>query len=251
MNTNELLLQADDGGLFGDLPGWLGNALSEIVAALPRLIGAIIILLLGWAIGAAIGKAVARVADSVGIDRRAGDTPLGRVFGSSQNAVSQFLGKVTAWFVYALAILAAANTLAIPILSAWIARAVSYLPAFIAGLVVIIGGFIVSDFVGDAIQRTRAATETMYTTWFATGVRFFLYFIAVVIGLDTMGIDVQILYLFAQAMAWGLAAGIALAIGIAFGWGGHDYVAAHIDDWMGRARSGTPTPQSSTGSDDD
>ncbi|PSP56099.1 hypothetical protein BRC82_02905 [Halobacteriales archaeon QS_1_67_19] len=237
-------LQTDDGQLFGNLPEWLGNALSEIVAALPRLIGAILILILGWIIGAALGKAVAAVADRMEIDRRARDTPLSRMLGDSRDALSNFVGRVTAWFVYALAVLAAANTLAIPILSEWIATAVSYLPAFIAGLFIIIGGFIVSDFVGDAIERTRAAAQTAYATWFATGVRFFLYFVAIVIGLDTMGIDVQILYTFARALAWGFAAGVALAIGVAFGWGGKDYVAAHIDEWMGRAKRQTPRPRS-------
>ena len=113
----------------------------------------------------------------------------------------------------------------------------SYLPAFIAGLLVIIGGFIVTDFIGDAIERTRAATKTAYATWFATGVRMFLYFTAVVIGLDTIGIDVQILYVFAQALAWGLAAGLALAIGISFGWGGKDYVANNMNRWAGSTRS--------------
>ncbi|WP_132057947.1 mechanosensitive ion channel family protein [Halorussus amylolyticus] len=248
------VLQQD--GVLGDLPGWLGDALSQIIAAIPRLVGAILILLVGWVVGRAVRRVVAGVADRAGIDKQARDTPLGRMFGDSRNAVSNFLGSVGAWFVYALAILAAANTLAIPILSEWISTAVSYLPAFIAGLVVIIGGFIVSDFIGDAIERTRAATETAYTSWFANGVRFFLYFVALVIGLDTMGIDVEILYLFARAMAWGLAAGVALAVGIAFGWGGHDYVANNINRWAGTARSGassmsTQGQGSPSGDDDD
>ncbi|WP_115864829.1 mechanosensitive ion channel family protein [Halorussus litoreus] len=235
MNEHFVPLQAD--GFLGDLPDWLGNALSEIVAALPRLLGAIVILLIGWAIGKALGGVVSRIADRAGIDRSAGDTPIGRMMGDSPNALSNFLGTVTAWFVYALAILAAANTLAIPILSNWIATAVSYLPAFVAGLLVIIGGFIVADFIGDAIERTRAAAETAYASWFATGVRMFLYFTAVVIGLDTMGIDVEILYVFANALAWGLALGAGAAIAIAFGWGGHDYVANNMNRWAGNART--------------
>jgi small-conductance mechanosensitive channel len=160
---------------------------------LARLIGAIVILVIGWIVGMALGRAVAGIADRVGIDRQARSTPLRRMLGDSRDAVSSFLGKVTKWFVYALAILAAANTLAIPILSQWIATAVSYLPAFIAGLLVIIGGFVVAEFIGDAVERTRAATKTAYATWFATGVRMFLYFTAVVIGLDSMDIDVEIL----------------------------------------------------------
>jgi len=58
-----------------------------------------------------------------------------------------------------------------------------------------------------------------------------------------MGVDVQILNTFAQAAAWGLAAGIALAIGIAFGLGGRDYVATNIGDWLpGRAPDPESTP---------
>ncbi|USZ69861.1 hypothetical protein NGM10_15770 (plasmid) [Halorussus salilacus] len=248
------VLQADGGGLLGDLPGWLGNTLSEILTALPRLVGALLILAIGWALGKAVGKVVAGVADRAGLDRRAGDTPLGRMMGDSRDAMSNFLGTVGAWFVYALAILAAANTLAIPVLSEWIATAVSYLPSFIAGLLVIVGGFIVADFIGDAIKRTRAATESTYTQYFGSGVQVFLYFTAIVIGLDTMGIAVDILYVFARAMAWGLAAGVALAIGIAFGWGGHGFVADNLGRWSGSARNTasdmTPQGQGSPADDD-
>jgi len=78
---------------------------------------------------------------------------------------------------------------------------------------------------------------------FADGLRVFLYFVVTVIGLGTMGVDVQILNTFAQAAAWGLAAGIALAIGIAFGLGGRDYVATNIGDWLpGRAPDPESTP---------
>lgn len=88
-------------------------------------------------------------------------------------------------------------------------------------LAIIIVGFVVADFVADAIRRTRAPTEAgAVTRWFAQGTRLFLYFIVLTIDLDTMGIDVGILFVSARAVAWGLA--IALGAGIALGWGGKD-----------------------------
>jgi ABC-type siderophore export system fused ATPase/permease subunit len=228
------------------VPEFLENTIASIIAFLPRLVGALLILLVGWIIGRALAGLVSRLADRVGLGQMVTDTPLGRIMGGSQRAVSKTFGRIAAWFVYALAILAAANALAIPILSEWIATAVSYLPAFIAGLLVIVLGFVVADFIADMITRTRAATQSRYTSWFATGTRMFLYFTAIVIGLDTMGIDVSILYLFARALAWGFAAAIALGVGIALGWGGRDYVAHNIDRWMSSARQETPSPEQSS-----
>ena len=225
------------------IPEFLEQTVAQIVAFLPRLAGAFIVLLIGWIVGVAAAKLVMGLTDRIELDRMVLETPLGRLAGGSEQAVSKTFGTITKWFVYAIAILAAANVLAIPTLSAWIQTVVSYIPAFIAGLAVIIGGFVVADFIGDAMMRTRAATQTEYTTWFATGTRMFLYFTAVVIGLDTMGIDVGILYLFARALAWGLAAAIALGVGIAVGWGAHNYVSNNVDKWMGNVSQATPNPQ--------
>ncbi|ELZ06633.1 MULTISPECIES: mechanosensitive ion channel family protein [Natrialba] len=223
------------------VPEWLQDPVAELVVFLPRLIGALVILLIGWVVGRFAARVVRRIADGIELDRMVLETPLGRILGGTERAVSRAFGKLGKWFVYALAILAAANALAIPTLSEWIATAVSYLPAFIAGLLVIVFGFVVADFIGDVIERTRAAAETAYASWFANGARMFLYFTAIVIGLDTMGIDVGILYVFARALAWGLAAAVAIGAGVAFGWGGKDYVAENIDRWMGRTSSVTPT----------
>lgn len=228
------------------VPEFLRDTVANIVAFLPRLVGALVILLIGWIIGRVVAAAVRRLVDAVELDRAVLDTPLGDMLGGTERAVSGAFGMLGKWFVYALAILAAADVLAIPLLSQWINRAVTYLPAFIAGLAIIVVGFVVADFVGDAIQRTSAATETAYTSWVATGVKLFLYFTVLVIGLDTMGVDVGILYVFARAMAWGVAAAIALGAGIALGWGGKDYVANNIDRWSGRASSSMPEPQESS-----
>ena len=231
------------------IPDFLQETVAAMVAFLPRLVGAIVILLIGWAVGVGVARLVTAIADRVQLDRMVLETPLGRVLGGTEDAVSGAFGTIAKWFVYALAILAAANVLAIPLLSQWIQTAVSYLPAFVAGLLVVVLGFVVADFVGDAIMRTRAATQTAYTSWFAAGTRMFLYFTAIVIGLDTMGVDVGILYVFAEAFAWGLAAAIAIGAGIALGWGGHSYVQENIGRWMGQAASATPEPRGSPQAD--
>ncbi|ACM57199.1 Conserved TM helix repeat-containing protein [Halorubrum lacusprofundi ATCC 49239] len=237
--TDPLMLQIDVPGE----PRYLQESIADIIAFLPRLIGAVVILLVGWIIGRLVAGAVRRIVDRTEVDRLVMNTPLGGALGGSERAISRSLGRAAGYFVYALAILTAADALDVELLSEWIAAAVSYLPAFIAGVLIIVIGFVLADFVADIAAHTETVTETSYTDVFADGLRVFLYFVVTVIGLGTMGVDVQILNTFAQAAAWGLAAGIALAIGIAFGLGGRDYVATNIGDWLpGRAPDPESTP---------
>ncbi|ELY38216.1 mechanosensitive ion channel family protein [Natronorubrum tibetense] len=219
------------------LPEFLQDTVASMVAFVPRLIGALLILLIGWIIGRVVAGVVMRIADGIELDRMVLETPLGRMLGGTESAVSHAFGTLAKWFVYAIAILAASNVLAIPELSAWVATAVTYLPLLIAGIAVIVVGFVVADFIGDVIERTQATTGSGATKLFASGVRIFLYFTAIVIGLDTMGIDVGILYVFARALAWGLAAAVAIGFGVAFGLGGREYVSENIGDWASRTPS--------------
>lgn len=219
-----------------DVGTFVDQLLTDIVAVAPRIAGALIILLIGWVVGRVLGSVVRRLVDGAGIDRQVLRTPLGGALGGTERAVSDAMGKVAAYFVYALAILAAADALAVDMLSLWISEAVSYLPAFVAGALIIVLGFVLADFLGDIIANTESMTDTGYTDLFANGVRMFLYFVVTVIGLGTMGVDVAILNTFATALAGGLAVGVALAIGIAFGLGGRDYVAENIAGWMSRGR---------------
>jgi small-conductance mechanosensitive channel len=243
MSLNTLVLQTG-------LPA-VDQTISDVVAFTPRLVGAIIVLLIGWVVGRLVYGVISRTVDRLEIDRQVLRTPIGRMLGGSERAVSRAFGTLGAWFVYALAILAATDVLAVELFSTWVSTAVSYLPAFIAGALLIVVGFVVADFLADAIGRTETVTDTKYTDWFADGVRVFLYFVAIVMGLGTMGVDVEILFTFAQAAALGVAAGIALAIGIGFGWGSKDYIAQNIGGWVGSASEPLPAGQPDGGTETD
>lgn len=236
MTYQQIVLQAP-------IPSYFTEALTAFVNFLPQLVGAIIILLIGWVIGRVVGGVIRRVVDRSTVDRRVAATPLGDALGGTEKAISRSLGRVGSYFVYALALLAAADALAIELLSEWIAAAVSYIPAFIAGILVIVIGFILADFVADVVAGTDAMTNVSYTGAVANGLRVFGYFLAVVVGLGTIGIDVQILYLFSAAIAGGLALGVALAVGLAVGLGGRDYVADNVGTWVsGRSLPGGRGP---------
>lgn len=152
---------------------WTATA-EELVLALPNLIGAAIILLFGWLIGRTIGGYITALADKIGLDRHIRDTAAGKMISRSERGIAVALGKITKWFIYAIAILAAASLLEIAILSQWVSQVLLYIPAFIGGLLVILLGIIIADMIGDMIKRTKATTHARYTDWVAEAVEIFL-----------------------------------------------------------------------------
>lgn len=216
---------------------WMEAPIANTINFMPNLIGALIILFIGWIAGRIVGSIVGRITNRVGLDRSLRSTPLGRVSGDGDHEVANIFNLLARWLVYGIAILAAANVLAIPALSQWLTVALTYLPVFIGGVLIIVLGFILADFIGNMIERTHTAGRAKYTFWIADAARIALYFVAIVVGLGTMGVDVTILYILAIAAAGGLAIGLALAIGIGFGWGIKDYVDNHIDHWARKAKN--------------
>jgi len=202
-----------------------------LVSWVPKLIAVIIILLVGWIVGRLLGKGVSKLLDKVGLDDALKKTVVGKAIERSGMTTAGFFDVIVRLFVYLVAIFAAVDYLGIEVLSEYMKAVVEYLPSLLAGIFVIIVGFIISDFIGDALTAVGKEAKVAYASLFATGLKFFLYFIVIVMGLQMMKIDVSIIYLFAQAMAWGAALGIGAGLGIAVGWGFKDYVAKKAEEW--------------------
>jgi len=209
--------------------------LEELISFAPRLAGAVIILVIGWAVGRGLGKGISRVLDKAGVDDALRRTPVGRAIEKAGVSLVHFFDLIVRWFVYLIAILAAVNVLEITVLSNFMNTVVTYLPSFIAGLFILLIGFIVADFVGDAITQVGREAHIEYHAILSTIVRFTLYFVVLLIGLSTMRIDVTILNIFATAIAWGIAGAIALGIGLAVGLGLKDVIAKRAEDWFKKA----------------
>ena len=102
------------------IPEFLEQTVAQRVAFLPRLATAMVVLLVGWVVGVTAAGVVTGLTDPIELDRMMLETPLGRLMGGSEDAVSRTFATITRWFVYTIAILAAANVLAIATLSAWV-----------------------------------------------------------------------------------------------------------------------------------
>ena len=188
-------------------------------------------------IGRLFGKAVSKLLERAGIASRLRRTVAGKALERSGVTPTRFLELLTRWFVYLVAILLAADALQISGLTAFISSVVQYLPNFIAGILILLFGFLVVDFLGDAIRAIGREAKIEFAALLSIGIKLVLYLTVTVIALNTMKIDVTILNEFARAIAWGTAIGIAVGLGIALGWGLKDRVAKEGFGWLASAEA--------------
>jgi small-conductance mechanosensitive channel len=220
---------------------------SQLAGLTPKLAGALIVLVIGYVAGRLIGRGLSKVLDKIGLDDLLRKTAIGKALDKTKMTIVGFFDALIRWFVYLVAILAAVNILEIEILSSFIRQVVEYIPSLAAGILVILVGFILADFVGDALRSVGKAGAMEYSGIFADGLKFLLYFVVVVMGLSLMRIDVAILHVFATALAWGAAAGIGVGLGIAFGWGFKDAVSKRAEGWLTTLSESAKRPEQKTG----
>lgn len=211
---------------------FLEDLWSMFMDLIPGIIGAIVALIIGWIAGRALGKGVSTILDKAGVDDALRKTVIGKSIEKSGITCVHFFDLIVRWFVYLIAILAAANILNITVLSDFLNTVVSYLPSFIAGVFILLFGFIIVDYLVDFFRTFGREAKIEFTGIIANGLRLLLYFVIIVISLSVIGIDITILYIFATALAWGIAVGAGVGIAIAVGWGFKDVVREKADEWI-------------------
>lgn len=214
---------------------YLDGLIAWLVEMTPKIVGAIVVLIIGWAVGRGLGAVISRILDKAGVDDALRKTSIGKAIEKSGISLPKFFDILIRVFIYLIAILAAVNILEIEMLSKYMTMVVEYLPSFIAGVFILIFGLMAADFVGDAITAIGKEAKIEYANIASLLVRGIFYLVVIIVGLSTMRIDVTILNMIVTALAWGLAGAIALGGGLAIGFGLKDVVAKKAEDWIKKA----------------
>src|SRR5260370_2243143 len=97
----------------------LSNALKLVLAFIPRLLGFLVILLVGWLIAALVSKALTLLLRKVGFDRMSERIGLSRFeqrMGVRMNSTG-ILGKIVFWVILLVFLVPAADALRLPAVS--------------------------------------------------------------------------------------------------------------------------------------
>jgi hypothetical protein len=212
----------------------LQRGLDQLIGFLPRLIGFLIILLIGWLIARAVKALLVKALEGVGIDRALSSGSAGpyvaRVMPDARP--SQLIGAIAFWFLFLGAFAIAVSQLGITALDNFVEAIVAYLPNVVVAILIFVLAGALAAAVSGLVSRTLGDTATGKIA--ATAAPLLIMGIAVFMILDQLRIApaiVQITYI-------ALVGSVALGSAIAFGLGGRDVAARVLEDAYASGRDG-------------
>ena len=195
------------------------NAFGTFLGYIPQLIGAIVILIIGYFVAKALLAVVGRLLQSIGFNGWMERGGIKQFFdrANTRQTPASILGKLVFWFVFIIAITMAADALGIRQVSQVLAQLIAYIPSIIAAILILILAALLANFLSGII---RGATGSNILASIA---QYAIIIYAAFAALTELGIAVT---LTAPTLLIILGA-VALAAAIAFGWGARN-VAQHI-----------------------
>ena len=179
---------------------------------IPGLIGALVILIIGYVVAKIVGNMLARLLARAGLDRTVLVGKSGEWVRKLTASPSHLIGKLAFWAIFLGAISLAATALGIDALTAFVASVYTYLPNVIAAvLIFLVAGAVAA---GVSTMATRFMGDTPTGRIVATAAPILVMTIATFMILDQLKIAEDIVVITYAALLGSIALGAALAFGL-------------------------------------
>jgi len=211
----------------------LSAALSLMFAAVPRALGFLVILLIGWIVAAVIQKVLVALLHAVHFDGFAERAGLAGVTRSMRREPSALLGLIAKWFVRLIALVAAFDALGVPAVSQVFRELLLWLPNLAVALVVLVVGGMAANALGDLVRRAAARSNLGGVDALGSAARWLVWAFAILVAINQIGIASSLVTVLFMAVV----GAVALALGLSFGLGGRETAGVIVRHFYERNRS--------------
>jgi len=208
------------------------NAVDTIVGFLPNLLGALVILVVGYVIARVVATVVRKLLARMELDRRLGESTARRYVDAVLPGASPTSGiaRFVFWLVFAFFVVAAIGALEIPTVTDFMNEVLAYLPNILVAILIFVVAALLSSAVSGGVKRAMGETTTGSIV--ASTAPALIMVIAMFMILEQLQIAPELVRIAFAAVMFALA----LALALAFGLGGRDVAARLLDEADSKGR---------------
>lgn len=194
--------------------------MEKVLTFLPNLLAMVTILILGLLIAWAVEAFLLRFLKAIQFDRVSKQwglsdfLPRGGVTYSPAHLLSRFFY----WVIVLVTLILGINALEVSATQKLVTQFFNYLPNFFAAILILVIGYLISMFLGQATLIGAVNAQMESAKILARAVRWFIIILSLTMALYQLGIAEKVI-IAAFSIIFG---GVVLALAVAFGWGGRD-----------------------------
>ena len=209
------------------------QALALFLAAIPKVIGFLIIIAIGWLIASLVARGTAALLRGLRFNdmaARSGFAGFVMNTGVQTDSVG-FVSLITKWFIRLIALVVAFDALGLPAVSDVLRQLLIWLPNLAVALVVLIIGGLAANALAGLVRGATAKADLGRPDLLATVARVAVWAFAIVVAVNQVGIARELV----NTLFMATVGAVALALGLAFGIGGREMAAQIVREWYERS----------------
>ena len=216
----------------------LAGAMALFFAAIPRVLGFLVILIVGWFVASLIAKAAAALLRAIKFNdlaQRAGFTGFVHKMGVNTDSAG-FIAGLAKWFIRLIVLVVAFDALGLPAVSDVLRQLLLWLPNLAVAMIVLVIAGLAANALGNLVRGATAQGGFNNPELLSTIARVAVWTFAFIVAVNQIGIASTLVNTIVMAAVGALA----LALGLAFGLGGRDTAAQLLERWKRSADEAKP-----------
>ncbi len=199
----------------------LNDVLQGLISFVPKLIGALIVLVIGWMI-AKLVRAILERSLRAGLDSLLERMGVMQTLEASaiSSAPSEIVGQVSYWLLMILFVMGASDIVGLESVSVAITRIFGYLPSVISAALILAAGVFLARFASNVVVSAATAADLSYAKGLGAVANTSIVVMVGVVTIEQLGVDTQILITVITVTVAAITAGM----GLAFALGARDVV---------------------------
>ncbi|MEM7371846.1 MAG: hypothetical protein AAF587_24740 [Bacteroidota bacterium] len=203
--------------MFENITDSLSKVVDQMFQVLPSLMGAIVLILVGWLLAKIISGLTATILKRIGIEKLAEKLNETKTFKEANLLIKPvgIIKKIIFWTLMLVTILGAAETLGLDSVSQLISDLINYLPQLLTAFLILAIGFYIADAIRDMVGNTCKSLGIPAWKIISLAVFYILFLVIVVTALNQAGVDTTIIISNVSIILGGIALAFAIAYGYA------------------------------------
>ena len=194
----------------------LQGVMQDILGVLPKLLAALVILLIGWLVAKLLENLVSRLLKRIGFNslaERAGIEGFMRNAGFKQE-VSWLVGRLVFWMLVLVFVLSAAETLQMDTLALSIQKVVGFIPNLILVIFILVFGAVLARLAGRLVRATAMDAEIDFAEFLGKLVHHVVLIVIIVLAVSQLELDSSVIDTSFAAIIGAVALAVALTLGL-------------------------------------